>query len=674
MPNRLAQETSPYLLQHADNPVDWYPWGEEALQLAQSQDKPILLSIGYSACHWCHVMAHESFEDPQTAAVMNAHYINIKVDREERPDIDQIYQTAHNMLSRQSGGWPLTVFLTPNQEPFFTGTYFPKEPRYQLPGFGDLITRIAAFYHERKAELAEQNQSLLRAMAQTVPPASPDITADTQTIQQAFQHLRDSFDFEHGGFGSAPKFPNPADIEFFLRQSKLGNTEAEAMALQMLRSMAAGGIYDQVGGGFCRYSVDERWMIPHFEKMLYDNGQLLALYANGWQLVRNRDAALAERFSRVMNETVEWLLREMRSAEGAFYSSLDADSPAADGHNEEGAFYVWQPAELMDVLTPEEYALAQECFGFEHAPNFEGHAWHPYLAVTPLPADMPLFDSMRTKLFGAREKRARPGRDDKILTSWNALVIKGLARAGRVLDKPDWVAAAQQAVDFIRANLWVDNRLLATCKDGKSHLNAYLDDYAFLLDALLELMQADFRKQDLDFAQALTDVLLQEFEAQDGGFYFTGHSHETLIHRPKQGYDSATPSGNGIAATALQRLGHVLGETPYLDAAERSLRAFDAVVQHSPAACPSLLMALQEHKEPPVLVILKGPDDALNDWKLELNREYLPNVISLALPGNPENLPATLARISPESVNAWVCRGVQCLPPVDTLDVLKQHL
>lgn len=669
MPNRLAQETSPYLLQHADNPVDWYPWGDEALHLAQAQDKPILLSIGYSACHWCHVMAHESFEDPEVAALMNAHYINIKVDREERPDIDQIYQAAHNMLSRQSGGWPLTVFLTPQQEPFFTGTYFPKQPRYQLPGFGDLIVRVAAFYHERKVELAEQNQSLLRAMAQTVPPASADITADSGTVRQAFQHLRDSFDFEHGGFGSSPKFPNPADIEFFLRQARLGNAEAEAMALQMLRSMAAGGIYDQIGGGFCRYSVDERWMIPHFEKMLYDNGQLLALYANGWQLVHEKDPALAQRFERVMNETVAWLLREMRSSEGAFYSSLDADS-----EGEEGKFYVWQPAELMDVLTPEEYALALQCFGFEHAPNFEGHAWHPYLAVQPLPDDTTLFDNMQAKLFAAREKRIRPGRDDKILTSWNALAIKGLARAGRVLDKPEWVAVAQQALDFIRSTLWLSNRLLATCKDGKAHLNAYLDDYAFLLDALLELMQAEFRPADLEFAQVLADVLLEEFEAPDGGFYFTGHHHETLIHRPKQAYDNATPNGNGIAAAALQRLGHVLGEMRYLEAAERTLKAFDMVVQHSPAACPSLLMALQEYNEPPVVVILKGPVDQMQAWKLELNREYLPNVISLALPAELENLPATLTRISPEAVNAWVCRGVQCLPPINDLDVLLEQL
>ena len=669
MPNRLINETSPYLLQHADNPVDWYPWGEEALQLAKEQDKPILLSIGYSACHWCHVMAHESFEDAEVASLMNAHFINIKVDREERPDIDQIYQTAHGMLSQRSGGWPLTVFLTPQQEPFFTGTYFPKQPRYQLPGFGDLVVRIAEFYRTRKADLAEQNEALLRAMSQSIPQASDTLTANQGTIRLGFDHLQGSFDFEHGGFGSAPKFPNPADIEFLMRQARLGNAEAEAMALQMLQSMAAGGIYDQIGGGFCRYSVDERWMIPHFEKMLYDNGQLLALYASGWQMAHQKKPQLADRFATVMTETVEWLQREMRSPEGGFYSSLDADS-----EGEEGKFYVWQPAEIMQLLTPEEFALALQCFGLEHAPNFEGHAWHLYLAVAPAPTDIPLFNSMRSKLFEARAKRVRPSRDDKLLTSWNALAIKGLARAGRVLDKPEWVTAAQNAVDFIRGKLWVDGRLLATCKGDMAHLNAYLDDYAYLLDALLELMQAEYRAIDMRFATELAEVLLQEFQADDGGFYFTGHHHETLIHRPKQGYDNATPNGNGIAAMALQRLGHMLGETRYLEAAERTLKAFDNVVQRNPAACPSLLMALEEYMEPPALVILRGPSVLMRQWQQELNRQYLPNTISLALPDVLDDIPPALARSSQNVVNAWVCRGVQCLPPVDNLEGLLQNL
>lgn len=668
MSNRLSSETSPYLLQHADNPVHWYPWGEEALKLAREQDKPILLSIGYSACHWCHVMAHESFEDAEVAALMNEHFINIKVDREERPDIDQIYQTAHSMLSQRSGGWPLTMFLTPHQEPFFSGTYFPKTPRYQLPGFGDLVVRVAAFYHERKEDLAEQNRSLMQAMARTVPAASPALTANADTLQLAFEHLKGSFDFEHGGFGSAPKFPNPADVEFLLRRAKAGNLESEAMALQMLRSMAAGGIYDQIGGGFCRYSVDERWAIPHFEKMLYDNGQLLCLYADGWQISKD------PRFATVMEETVAWLLREMHAPDGAFYSSLDADSANEQGESEEGKFYVWQPAEIKALLTPEEFAVAATCFGFDRAPNFEGHAWHAFLATSPAPEDAVLLDSARNKLFQAREQRIRPGRDDKILTSWNALAIKGLARAGRVLNRPDWIATAQKAVDFIHGKLWVNDRLLATCKDQTAHLNAYLDDYSFLLDALLELMQSEYRTQDMTFAEDLAEALLEEFEAESGGFYFTGHHHEVLIHRPKQGYDNATPSGNGIAAIALQRLGHMLGEPRYLQEVERSLKAFDSIMQRNPAGCPNLLTALQEYLQPPTIIILRGPDNDMALWRHQLNQDYLPSAMCFALPAALDGLPPTLARIFPESVNAWVCRGVECLAPINRLDELMKSL
>jgi uncharacterized protein YyaL (SSP411 family) len=674
MPNRLSRETSPYLQQHAENPVDWYPWGEEALALAQAQDKPILLSIGYSACHWCHVMAHESFEDAGTAALMNAHFVNIKVDREERPDIDQIYQAAHSMMSQRSGGWPLTMFLTPQQEPFFSGTYFPKTPRYQLPGFGDLAVRVAQFYHERKDDLADQSQALLQALARTVPVSSTVLTADDNVLQLGFQHLKSNFDFEHGGFGSAPKFPNPADIAYLLRQAGAGSSEAETMALQMLSGMAAGGIYDQLAGGFCRYSVDERWMIPHFEKMLYDNGQLLHLYADGWQLCRGRYPELAARFATIIQETVQWLLREMRAPEGAFYSSLDADSLDTQGNAEEGAFYVWQIAQIKALLTPEEFVVASRCFGFDRPANFEGRAWHPYLAAMPAPEDEVLLASARAKLFTAREQRARPGRDDKILTSWNALTIKGLARAGRLLQRPEWIAAAQQAVDFIHARLWDNDRLLATCKGEVAHLNAYLDDYAFLLDALLELMQADYRAQDMTFAESLAEVLLKEFEAENGGFYFTGHHHETLIHRSMQGYDNATPSGNGIAAIALQRLGHVLGEVRYLQAAERTLRAFDSSMQRNPAACASLLATLAEYLQPPVLLILRGHADNLPQWRLAIDAYYLPQLMCFALPATLESLPQNLMRPAAADVNAWLCRGVECLPAMHSLDDLMAHI
>ncbi len=673
MPNYLNQETSPYLLQHAHNPVEWYPWGEKALALARELDKPILLSIGYSACHWCHVMAHESFEDTDVAAIMNTHFINIKVDREERPDIDQIYQTAHSMLSQKSGGWPLTVFLTPDQQPYFTGTYFPKTPRYQLPGFADLIPRVAQFYHEKKDDLAVQNAQLADALKRTIPAPSNTLSASQETLKLAFTSLESSFDFENGGFGSAPKFPNPADITLLLHQAKAGNMAADAMALQMLSAMANGGIYDQIGGGFCRYSVDERWNIPHFEKMLYDNGQLLFLYCDGWQLSKN------SRYQQIVEETVAWLQREMRDKSGAFYSSLDADSMDSHGHSEEGAFYVWQPDEVKALLTPEEFVVASHCLGFDRAANFEGHAWNPYLVRPAEHDESDLFLSAQKKLFEARENRTRPGRDDKILTSWNALAIKGLARAGRVFNRPDWVVFAQNAADFIRLNMWQDGQLLATCKnDGsnnyRAHLNAYLDDYAFLLDALIELLQADYRALDLSFAEDLAEALLENFEAEDGGFYFTSHKHETLIHRPKQAYDNATPNGNGIAAVALQKLGHILGEPRYLQAAERTLKAFDKSLVNNPAACASLSHALSEFLTPSSLVIIRGEIKQMAVWKDAINQRYFPHHLFFYLDETAKNVPPTLQRNFTNDVNAWLCQGVVCLTSTNSLQVLLNNL
>lgn len=682
MPNALADETSPYLLQHAANPVEWYPWGEQALALARQLDKPILLSIGYSACHWCHVMAHESFEDAEVAAIMNAHFINIKVDREERPDIDQIYQTAHSMLSQKSGGWPLTVFLTPDQQPYFTGTYFPKTPRYQLPGFADLIPRVAQFYHEKKPELATQNSQLADALKRTIPAPSSTLTANSATLKLAFDSLEGSFDFEYGGFGSAPKFPNPADITLLLHQAKVGNKRAETMALQMLTAMANGGIYDQLGGGFCRYSVDARWNIPHFEKMLYDNGQLLFLYCDAWQI--SKDA----RYKQVVEETVMWLQREMQDSKGAFYSSLDADSLDEHGHSAEGAFYVWQPAEVKKILTPEEFVVASQCFGFDRAPNFEDphsntQAWHPYVVRPTEQDEVVMLKSAQTKLFEARAKRPYPGRDDKILTSWNALAIKGLARAGRVFNRLDWVELAQNSVDFIRENMWKNEQLLATCKDDGSgnyhaHLNAYLDDYAFLLDALIELMQTNYRAEDLAFAEDLAEALLADFEAEDGGFYFTSHTHETLIHRPKQAYDNATPNGNGIAAVALQRLGHLLGEPRYLQAVERALKAFDRNLTNNPAACASLSHALHEFLTPTSVVIIRGDAKQMVAWRDAIQQHYYPHHLFFYLDEtwekNKHELPPTLQRKFTGDVNAWVCQGVVCSPSLSNLQALLKTL
>ncbi len=671
MPNRLAQETSPYLQQHADNLVDWFPWGEEALRRAREQGKPILLSIGYSACHWCHVMAHESFEDASVAAVMNQHFINIKVDREERPDLDHIYQAAHNMLTQRSGGWPLTLFLTPDQVPFFGGTYFPKQARYNLPGFVQLLEHVAGVYRTHQDDIAKQNASLLRTFDTTLPRAKDQADFNKIPLDDACSELRQSFDPVYGGFGGAPKFPRPTELEFLLRQATHANdSDARRMALHTLRKMADGGIHDQLGGGFCRYSVDDRWAIPHFEKMLYDNGLLLALYADA--CVLTGEAALR----RVVQGIAGWAMREMQSPQGGFYSSLDADS-----EHEEGKYYVWTREQAASLLSPEEYAVAAARYGLDQPPNFENRQWNLVVAQTPeaiagarhLPLEQVAqqLASAQQKLFAARASRVRPGRDEKILVSWNALMIRGLARAGRMLDEPEWVASAQRAADFIRAELWQNGRLLATCKDGRAHLNAYLDDYAFMLDALLELLQAQFRPADLEFARALADVLLEQFEdQQQGGFFFTSHDHEKLIHRPKPGHDNAMPSGNGVAAFALQRLGHLLGETRYLESAGRTLALYYPALAQQPTGFMSLLMVLQEYLTPPRIVILRGAPGTSAAWRQQLSQHYWPSTLVLALEGEFASLPETLAKPGTQGVSAWVCQGVKCLPAINNCQEL----
>ena len=651
--NRLSAETSPYLLQHADNPVQWQPWDEASLALARRENRPILLSIGYSACHWCHVMAHESFDDAEVAAVMNRLFVNIKVDREERPDLDQIYQTAHQMLSQRSGGWPLTMFLTPDGTPFFGGTYFPKEPRYGLPGFVDLCERVAEAFRDRRADIETHNAELRRALAGTVPEAPVSAGEfGPQPLAAAAESLAGSFDSSYGGFGGAPKFPHPTDLAFLLGRA---NADSRQMALTTLRRMSEGGIYDQIGGGFCRYSVDERWEIPHFEKMLYDNGPLVALCADAW--AQTGDPL----YARVTEETAAWVMREMQSAEGGYYSSLDADS-----EGEEGKYYVWDRGEVEQLLTAQESALAARRWGFDGPPNFENRHWHAKIAGDLSVEEIPLLASVRQKLFAAREKRIRPGRDDKVLTSWNALMIEGMAHAARVFERGEWLASAQGAMDFIRRTMWNGGRLLATAKDGHAHLDAYLDDHAFLLAALLELMQAEFHQDDLTFAVELADTLLVRFEDREaGGFFFTAHDHEVLIHRPKSGHDNATPAGNGIAACALQRLGHLLGEGRYLTAAEKTLRLFWPQIRRSSAGFGSLLLALEEALTPPEIIILRGPADGMADWRRALGAD--PRRLVLALPNGIPGLPETLAKPESDHVNAWVCRGVTCLAPTANL-------
>lgn len=673
MTNHLLSESSPYLQQHAGNPVDWYPWGEQALALARDQDKPILLSIGYSTCHWCHVMAHESFEDPATADLINRDYIAIKVDREERPDLDQIYQSAHALLTGRNGGWPLTLFLTPDQTPFYGGTYFPSVARYNLPGFKDLLPKVAQAYRERRHDIARQNISLRESLASGGPVPQAGAAPGPAPLVSAFSALEKSFDPVHGGFGGAPKFPRPSEIAFCLRRyAAEGNGQALEMARQTLRKIADGGINDQLGGGFCRYSVDERWLIPHFEKMLYDNGPLLELYADAWRCGGD------ERFREVAEDTVAWLVREMRAPQGGFYSALDADS-----EHEEGKFYVWTPQEVAAALAADEYAVLARHYGLDQPANFEGQYWHFHVAQplervarergVELAEARRLLGSARTRLLGLRAQRVRPGRDEKILTGWNALMIKGLAHAGGAFGREDWIVLAQQAADFIRAELWRDNRLLASWKDGKANLGGYLDDYAFLLDALVELMQARFRATDLAFAVELADALLARFEDRDqGGFYFTAHDHETLISRPKSGFDNATPSGNAVAAFALQRLGHLLGETRYLAAAERTLKLFYPQIAAQPTGFMTFLAVLEEYLEPPQIVILRGPAGQVAAWRQAMAKDYRSTTLVLALPSGMENLPGSLDKPATADVNAWVCQGVKCLPAISDADILLQ--
>jgi uncharacterized protein YyaL (SSP411 family) len=680
--NRLAAETSPYLLQHADNPVDWYPWGEQALLAAQQQNKPILLSIGYSACHWCHVMAHESFEDPATAALMNQLFVNIKVDREERPDLDKIYQVAQQLITQGNGGWPLTMFLTPGgQTPFFGGTYFPKEARYGMPAFGDLLRRVAQYYHSHGAEIAAQNAQLKLAFTRLeAEPAAGNITLDPSPLREARTALEQSFDGEFGGFSRAPKFPHPGSIERCLRHwyGSAGDTSPDLKALYMasltLTRMAEGGLYDQLGGGFSRYSVDSQWMIPHFEKMLYDNAQLLCEYSR---------AALATGealFARIAGETADWVLRDMRSPQGGFYSSLDADS---EGH--EGKFYVWTVSEVQARLTAQEFAAFSRRFGLDRGANFEGE-WHLHIYETvdataaalgeSAQAVTALIESARAKLLQVRTLRIWPARDEKILTAWNALMIKGLAIASRVLRRPDLADAATAAVDFIHHTLWRDGRLLATTKDGRAHLPAYLDDYAFLADALLELLHTRWRGSDLEFARQLTEVMLSQFQdTAAGGFFFTAADHEQLIHRSKTFSDDSLPSGNGIAASVLCRLGYLLGELPYLDAAERTLRAGWPMLQQYPQAHMSLANALEDFLTSVQILIIRGDAPEIQRWAAELGALYSPTRMIFAIPGDAADLPPALAaKRATAGTVAYVCTGMACSAPLTDVSQIAREL
>jgi uncharacterized protein YyaL (SSP411 family) len=646
MPNRLASETSPYLLQHKDNPVDWYPWGEEALARAREEDRPILLSIGYSACHWCHVMERESFEDEQTAALMNERFVPIKLDREERPDLDAIYMEACQAMTGH-GGWPLNVFLTPEQVPFYAGTYFPPERRTGMPSWRDVLEAVAEAWEDRREEIrggADRIVERLQGGARLRPSSE---VMDPSLLSDAVTALRGQFDRVHGGFGGAPKFPPASALEFLLRR---GDTE---MAAHTLHRMAGGGMYDQVGGGFARYSVDERWLVPHFEKMLYDNALLARAYLHGWQVTGD------ELFRTVTRETLDWMLREMRGPEGGFYSALDADS-----EGEEGRFYVWSLDELREVGGD----AAVEYFGATEGGNFEGS--NILTRGDREPADLA---EIRRRLYERRADRVWPGLDDKRLTSWNALAIAALADAGAVLPEPAYLEAASSAAEFVLRDLRDESgRLLRTYKDGEAKLSGYLEDHAFLLEALLTLYEASFEPRWFAEARALADTMIERFaDEENGGFFETADDHERLIARRKDLEDHPIPAGNSSAAYGLLRLAALTGEHEYERRGASVLRLLHHVAPRHPQAFGHLLQALDFHLSPVKEVALVGDD--VSGLERVVRQRFRPHLVLAG--GEPDGVPLLEGRTPVDGrPAAYVCERFACKAPVTDAAELERLL
>jgi len=677
--NRLSRETSPYLLQHAHNPVDWYPWGEEAFAKAKSENKPILLSIGYSACHWCHVMEHESFENETIATLMNELFVSIKVDREERPDLDEIYMNAVQMLTGR-GGWPMTMFLTPDRKPFYGGTYFPPEDRQGMPGFPRILHGVSQAYRERPEDVEKSVAQIVTALQrmsetqETTKIFSPTIIAD------GADKIARAYDADNGGLGQAPKFPNAGVYELFLRHySRSKNERFLEMVLHTLTQMAHGGIYDHLGGGFHRYSVDAKWLVPHFEKMLYDNAQLVRIYAHAHTITGE------PLFKSIVNETVDYLLREMLHSEGGFYATQDADS-----EGEEGKFFVWTEDEVNRLLGEEDAEIFCRMFDVGEPGNFEDKSiLHPILTVDQAsklfrkdPSQIEaLVAGAKQKLFAAREKRIKPFRDEKIITAWNGLMLSGLAEAIKLCGNPAWIEAAKRTVEFIFSKMSRDGFLLHTYKDGQAKLLGYLDDYAFLAVGLLDLYAALFDRSYLDRAIQLTDIMLREFwDERDGGFYFTGKSHEQLISRAKPIFDASIPSGNAMATQLLLRLYHLSGNDQYRASAEKVLRSYYDAMESQPFGFAHLLCALDLYLEgAKEIVIVGNPADAdVKALIAEMNSLYLPNkVLQLATPG------MELADISPllqgktqvdGKATVYVCQNFTCSAPVTSASEMRALL
>ena len=648
--NRLANETSPYLLQHKDNPVEWHPWGEEALARAREQDKPVLVSIGYSACHWCHVMERESFEDHEVAAVMNDGFVCIKVDREERPDVDAIYMDAVQAMTGH-GGWPLNAFLTPDGVPFYAGTYFPPTPRQGMPSWRMVLEGVARAWAEQREEIVGGADRIVGRLQATANIEAPDAGLDPASLDHAVTVLRRGYDAENGGWGGAPKFPTASTIEFLLRRGE------QQMALHTLRRMAGGGMYDHVGGGFARYSVDARWVVPHFEKMLYDNALLARAYLHGFQVSGEPF------FERVCRETLDWALRELRQGEGGFASALDADSEGV-----EGKFYVWRIEEVREALGPLADA-AIEHFGMSEAGNFES-ANIPVRA-TPDPERL---DEIKAGLLTARERRVRPGLDDKRLTAWNALMISALADAGAVLGEPRYRDAAVAAAEFVLRDLRADGRLLRTFTSSprpRAHLNAYLEDHAFLLEALLTLYEATFDPRWFTEARALADEILERFEDRErGGFFSTANDHEPLIARRKELEDHPIPSGSSSAAFGLLRLARLTGEARYEDAALGHIRLLHTLAPEHAGAFGHLLSAIDFQLADVREIALVGDNRA--PLEQVVREAFRPHVV---LAGGDDGVPLLEGR---EPVGgraaAYVCERFACRRPVTEPGELRQLL
>ena len=673
--NRLAGEKSPYLLQHQFNPVDWYPWGEEAFAKARRENRPIFLSIGYSTCHWCHVMERESFENENIAAFLNEHFVSIKVDREERPDIDKIYMTFVQATTGQ-GGWPLSVFLTPELKPFYGGTYFPPGSQQGRPGFLQLLKQIHELWNSRHQDLvgsASEIHARLEQAASTNLQTSP-LLLNSDVVRQAGKLFKEGFDPKHGGFGGAPKFPQPSQPEFLLRYARrFKDEEAIKMVLQTCEHMARGGIHDQLGGGFARYSVDAEWLVPHFEKMLYDNAQLAQLYLDAY-LVSGE-----ARYATVARDILDYVLRDMTHPEGGFYSAEDADS---EGH--EGKFYCWTRQELSGLLTPEEFNVAVKYFGITEKGNFADHS-HPH----PLPhqnvlsiadpgiaaADRPLLESAKSKMLAARSKRVRPHLDDKVLASWNGLMLGAFARASVVLNDEHYRAAAEKNLAFMQAKLWDASKkvLYHRWRDGARDEVQLLESYAFLLSGVLELYQATLEPKQLEFAEALAETMLAQFyDRENGGFWQSTAAAKDLILRIKEDYDGAEPSGNSVAIMSLLQLGRITERTEFTAAAEKTLRLFAQRLQQIPQAVPYMLQALDFHLDEPKRAVVAGDCAAAETRALlrAIHSVYQPNKVVLGNVGSVEPFAKTLTARNGSLV--YLCTGTACQAPTKEVNRIKE--